>query len=101
MSSKYKLINAYEIIEKMRDFSEAHLYFEKSTQWDVANSSDNARIISCVTDCSNGDCCRHDVTTISLGDIEVSVQMLTLKTGDNIEVYLAPYSCGDQDVIAD
>ena len=88
---QYKLTTQYEIIDKMRYFTEVHIRFDKNINRDVVNSSANTRIITSVTDYSNGDCCRYDVTTIALGDIEVSVQMLTIKIGDKVEVYLAPY----------
>lgn len=105
MSSKYKLTNAYEIIDKMRSFTEAHIRYDKSVNCTELMCSENAHVVTSVADYSNGDCSRYDITTITLGDIEVSVQMLTLKYSDlvnqYVEVYLAPYGCGDQDVIAD
>ena len=105
MDNKYKLTNTYEIIDKMRAFTEAHIRYEKSVNCTELMCSENAHVVSSVADYSNGDCSRYDITTVTLGDIEVSVQMLTLKYSDlvsqNVEVYLAPYGGGELDVAAD
>ena len=104
MGNKYKLTNYYEIIDQMRQFSDAHIHYDKnvnSVNYSLFNSKDNAHIASSVAYYSNGDCSRYDIVTIPLGDIKVFVNMLTLKHGDNVEVYLAPYGRGDLDVAAD
>ena len=104
MGNKYKLTNYYEIIDQMRQFSDAHIHYDKNVNnvnYSAFKSKDNAHIVSSVIDYSNGDCSRYDIVTIPLGDIEVSVSMLTLKHGDNVAVYLAPYGGGDLDVEAD
>lgn len=101
MSKKYKLTHTYEIIDKMRSFTQAHIRYDKSVNCTDLMCSENAHVVTSVADYSNGDCSRYDITTVTLGDIEVSVQMLTLKYGANVEVYLAPYGGGDLDVAAD
>ena len=101
MGNKYKLTNTYEIIDKMRAFTEAHIRYDKSVNCTDLMCSENAHVVTSVADYNNGDCSRYDITTVTLGDIEVSVSMLTLKHGDNVAVYLAPVGGGDLDVAAD
>lgn len=103
MGKNYKLTNEQEIVDKMLHFNDAHIHYDKNVNVDfsVFKSKDDARIVSSVTNYSNGDCSRHDIVTIPLGNIEVSVKMLTLKHGDNVAVYLAPVGGGGLDVAVD
>ena len=100
-SKQYILTSEEDIVKRIRDFTAAHIIYEKTKEWDDVNRATTTRIVTSVTHYSNGDCLRYDVTTINLGDTKVSVEMLTLKHGDNVEVYLAPYDRGDLDVASD
>ena len=97
-SKQFILTSEEDIVKRFRDFSVAHSEHEYSIKWDEVSSSSNTHIITGVANCSNGDSLHYDDTTITLGDVHVSVVMLTLKHGDNVDVYLAPYGGGKLDV---
>ena len=104
-SKQYILTNEDDIFRRIHDFDAARLECERSKKWDDVNSTSNTHIITGVVNYSNGDSLHYDVTFITLGDVKVSVVMLTLKYSDlvsqYVEVYLAPYGGGDLDVAAD
>lgn len=101
MGKNYKLTNEDDILKRIRDFDAAHLKYERSKKWDEVNCTSNTHIVTGVVNYSNGDSFHYDLTFITLGDVKVSVVMLTLKHGDEVDVYLAPYDSGDLDVAAD
>ena len=94
-SKQYILTNEDDIFRRIQDFDAARLECERSKKWDEVNSTSNTHIITCVVNYSNGDSFHYDVTTITLGDVKVSVVILTLIYGDNVDVYLAPFGCVD------
>ena len=100
-SKQFILTNEDDILKRIRDFDAAHLDCERSKKWDEVNSTSNTHIITGVVNYSNGDSFHYDVTFITLGDVKVSVVMLTLKHDGEVDVYLAPYDSGDLDVAAD
>lgn len=106
MSEKkqYTLTNEDDIFRRIQDFDVARLECERRKKWDEVNSTSNTHIINCVVNYSNGDTLHYAVTAITLGDVRVAVVTLTLKIGDNVEIYLAPSRAallGGLDEIAD